>query len=61
VHDWGDDDVPFMVLELLEGGSLRAMFDQGTFLTVPQAARVGRDVASAPKPSSLRPCTTRTS
>ncbi len=23
VHDWGDDDVPFMVLELLEGGSLR--------------------------------------
>jgi eukaryotic-like serine/threonine-protein kinase len=47
VHDWGDDDVPFMVLELLEGGSLRAMFDQGTFLTVPQAARVGRDVASA--------------
>jgi len=47
VHDWGDDDVPFMVLELLEGGSLRAMFDQGTFLSVPQAARVGRDVASA--------------
>jgi eukaryotic-like serine/threonine-protein kinase len=47
VHDWGDDDVPFMVLELLEGGSLRSMFDQGTYLTVPQAARVGRDVASA--------------
>ena len=22
VHDWGEDDVPFMVLELLEGGSL---------------------------------------
>jgi eukaryotic-like serine/threonine-protein kinase len=47
VHDWGDDDVPFMVLELLEGGSLRAMLDQETFLTLPQAARVGRDVASA--------------
>ena len=47
VHDWGEDDVPFMVLELLEGGSLRSMLDQGTFLTVPQAARVGRDVASA--------------
>jgi eukaryotic-like serine/threonine-protein kinase len=47
VHDWGDDDVPFMVLELLEGGSLRSMLDQGTYLTVPQAARVGRDVASA--------------
>ena len=24
VHDWGEDDVPFMVLELLEGGSLRS-------------------------------------
>src|SRR5262245_34620061 len=47
VHDWGEDDVPFMVLELLEGGSLRAMLDQGTHLTVSQAARVGRDVASA--------------
>ncbi len=47
VHDWGDDDVPFMVLELLEGGSLRSLLDQETFLTVPQAARVGRDVASA--------------
>jgi eukaryotic-like serine/threonine-protein kinase len=47
VHDWGDDDVPFMVLELLEGGSLRAMLDQGSYLTVSQAARVGRDVASA--------------
>ena len=30
VHDWGEDDVPFMVLELLEGGSLRSMLDQGT-------------------------------
>jgi beta-lactam-binding protein with PASTA domain/tRNA A-37 threonylcarbamoyl transferase component Bud32 len=47
VHDWGDDDLPFMVLELLEGGSLRSMLDQGTGLTVSQAARVGRDVASA--------------
>jgi serine/threonine-protein kinase len=47
VHDWGEDDVPFMVLELLEGGSLRAMLDEGTRLSVPQATRVGRDVASA--------------
>src|SRR4051812_6969052 len=47
VHDWGEDDVPFMVLELLEGGSLRSMLDQDTHLTVAQAARVGRDVASA--------------
>jgi serine/threonine-protein kinase len=36
-----------MVLELLEGGSLRAMLDSGTRLSVAQAARVGRDVASA--------------
>src|SRR5689334_21851582 len=47
VYDWGEDDVPFMVLELLEGGSLRSMLDTGTLLTVAQAARVGRDVASA--------------
>ena len=47
VHDWGEDEVPFMVLELLEGGSLRSMLDQPTLLTVPQAARVGRDVAAA--------------
>ena len=39
VYDWGEDDVPFMVLELLEGGSLRSMLDQGTLLTVAQAAR----------------------
>ncbi|MGO9875877.1 MAG: protein kinase domain-containing protein [Acidimicrobiia bacterium] len=47
VYDWGQDEVPFMVLELLEGGSLRSMLDQGTLLSVSQAARVGRDVASA--------------
>ena len=47
VFDWGEDDVPFMVLELLEGGSLRSMLDKGTLLTVAQAARMGRDVASA--------------
>jgi serine/threonine-protein kinase len=47
VHDWGEDDVPFMVLELLAGGSLRSILDEGDTLTVPQAARVGRDVASA--------------
>src|SRR5438105_8812944 len=47
VYDWGEDEVPFMVLELLEGGSLRSVLDRGTQLTVAQAARVGRDVASA--------------
>jgi serine/threonine-protein kinase len=47
VYDWGEDEMPFMVLELLEGGSLRSMLDHGSLLTVAQAARVGRDVASA--------------
>jgi eukaryotic-like serine/threonine-protein kinase len=47
VHDWGEDDVPFMVLELLEGGSLRSILDHDTHLSVPQAARVARDVAAA--------------
>src|SRR5438105_14647006 len=47
VHDWGEDDVPFMVLELLEGGSLRGMLDRDALLSISQAARVGRDVASA--------------
>src|SRR6266700_8239991 len=31
VYDWGEDGgVPFMVLELLAGGSLRGMLDSGT-------------------------------
>ncbi len=47
VHDWGDDGVPFMVLELLDGGSLRGMLDAGNRLSPAQAAHVGRQVASA--------------
>ncbi len=48
VHDWGTDgDLPYMVLELLEGGSLRSMLDAGHRLSVSQAAHVGRDVARA--------------
>jgi serine/threonine-protein kinase len=47
VYDWGEDDVPFLVLELLEGGSLRGMLDAGHRLSPAQAARVGRDVATA--------------
>ncbi|MDZ4825330.1 MAG: PASTA domain-containing protein [Actinomycetota bacterium] len=47
VHDWGEDEMPYMVLELLSGGSLRSMLDEGNLLTIPQAARVARDVASA--------------
>ena len=47
VYDWGEDEQPFMVVELLEGGSLRAMLDRGNLLTISQAARLGRDVAGA--------------
>ncbi len=47
VYDWGEDDVPFMVLELLSGGSLRGVLDAGGRLTPSQAAHVGRQVTSA--------------
>ena len=55
VYDWGEDDVsmgtpqapgPFMVLELLEGGSLRSLLDRGDRLTPAQAAAVGRQIAA---------------
>jgi serine/threonine-protein kinase len=47
VYDWGEDDVPFMVLELLTGGSLRGMLDASARLSPSQAAHVGRQVTSA--------------
>src|SRR5712692_7168202 len=47
VYDWGEDRVPFMVLELLSGGSLRGMLDEGVHLTPAQAAYVGRHVTAA--------------
>jgi serine/threonine-protein kinase len=48
VYDWGEDDgVPFMVLELLKGGSLRGVLDTGARLSPAQAAHVGRQVAAA--------------
>jgi len=47
VYDWGQDDVPFMVLELLTGGSLRGMLDAGARLSPSQAAHVARQVTSA--------------
>src|SRR5882672_2953309 len=46
VYDWGEDEMPFMVLELLEGGSLRSILDRGDRLTPAQAAAVGRQVAT---------------
>src|SRR6266511_4984829 len=42
VFDWGEDTVPFMVLELLAGGSLRGILDEGFRLSPSQAADVGR-------------------
>ena len=47
VYDWGEDAVPFMVLELLAGGSLRSMLDRGVRLTTSQAAHIGGQVTSA--------------
>ena len=47
VYDWGEDDVPFMVLELLTGGSLRGMLDADARLSPSQATHVGRQVPSA--------------
>jgi eukaryotic-like serine/threonine-protein kinase len=56
VYDWGEDadslgtpqapGLPFMVLELLEGGSLRSLLDRGHRLTPAQAAAVGRQIAA---------------
>ncbi len=47
VYDWGEDDGPYLVLEFLGGGSLRAMLDQGRRLTPSQALVVGLDTARA--------------
>ena len=47
VYDWGEDDGPYLVLEFLGGGSLRAMLDQGTRLTPSQALVVGLETAKA--------------
>lgn len=47
VHDWGQGEVPYLVTEFLEGGSLRAMIDQGNLLDLAQARQVGVDTARA--------------
>jgi serine/threonine-protein kinase len=48
VYDWGEDDgMPFMVLELLEGGSVRSMLDAPVRLTPAQAAHLGAEVCGA--------------
>ena len=48
VYDWGEDDgLAFMVVELLRGGSLRALLDRGPRLSAAQGAAVGGRVAEA--------------
>ena len=42
VHDWGDaTSSPYLVTELLDGGSLRAMLDEGMMLSPSQVITVG--------------------
>jgi serine/threonine protein kinase/beta-lactam-binding protein with PASTA domain len=45
VHDWGQGEVPYLVTELLGGGSLRAMLDTGARLTPAQARQIGLEAA----------------
>ena len=49
IYDWGDgdDDSPFLVLELLSGGSLRSMLDAGHRLSLSQALVVGLEAGRA--------------
>ncbi|MBA2625957.1 MAG: serine/threonine protein kinase, partial [Acidimicrobiia bacterium] len=46
VYDWSDED-PYLVLEYLGGGSLRALLDRGRHLSVAQAVVVGLEAARA--------------
>jgi serine/threonine-protein kinase len=46
VFDWGEDaDGPYLVLEYLQGGSLRDVLDHGVSLSQAQAARLGAEAA----------------
>jgi serine/threonine-protein kinase len=48
VFDWGEDEgSPYLVMELLEGGSLRALLDRGLLLSRAQAAAIGAEAARA--------------
>ncbi len=48
LYDSGRDEAgPYLVMELLEGGSLRSILDQGSLLSPGQAAAVGADTAKA--------------
>jgi beta-lactam-binding protein with PASTA domain/serine/threonine protein kinase len=45
VHDWGQGEVPYLVTELLGGGSLRAMLDTGASLSPAQTRQIGLEAA----------------
>jgi serine/threonine-protein kinase len=47
VYDWGEDDGPYLVLEYLGGGSLRAMLDRGSELSQAQALLIGLEASRA--------------
>ena len=47
VHDSGRDAVAFIVLELVDGGSLQDLLDDARTLTPQQAARLGTEVCAA--------------
>ncbi len=47
VYDWSDEGDPYLVLEYLGGGSLRALLDRGRRLSVAQAVVVGLEAARA--------------
>ena len=47
VHDWGQGDVPYLVTEMLNGGSLRSLLDRGNLLDLAQTQTVGLEAARA--------------
>jgi serine/threonine-protein kinase len=47
IHDWGEDQVPYIVSEYLGGGSLRAMLDEVGTLSASQALLIGLGAAQA--------------
>ena len=47
VYDWGEEDgVPYLVTELLAGGTLRDLFDAGVLMTPEQAVSIGGQAAA---------------
>ena len=47
VYDWGEEDgVPYLVTELLPGGTLKEIFDAGVLMTPEQAVSIGGQAAA---------------